>query len=164
MSDPAFPSATDVSTSVTVAPEVNFQILDQTTGQTSTSAGMPYTGPTAGLTTEFADLSPDNLNIAALTPNVFIYSGTGEDGINAFSARWHGHEEALAAEQQGQESAYLATTPDDFTTRVVWAGEGVDLINDIPTASQIIERIIAQAAETLMQGSQLVRGNAARLT
>ena len=66
---------------------------------------------------------------------------------NAFSARWHGHEEALAAEQQGQESAYLATTPDDFTTRVVWAGEGVDLINDIPTASQIIEQIIAQAAE-----------------
>jgi nitronate monooxygenase len=81
---------------------------------------------------------------------------------NAFSARWHGHEEALAADQQGQESAYLATDPDDFATRVVWAGEGVDLINDIPTASQIIERIIAQAAETLMQGSQLVRGTAAR--
>jgi nitronate monooxygenase len=80
---------------------------------------------------------------------------------NAFSARWHGHEEALAADQQGQESAYLATDPDDFATRVVWAGEGVDLINDIPTASQIIERIIAQAAETLMQGSQLVRGTAA---
>jgi nitronate monooxygenase len=81
---------------------------------------------------------------------------------NAFSARWHGHEEALAADQQGQESAYLATDPDDFATRVVWAGEGVDLINDIPTASQIIERIIAQAAETLMQGSQLVRGIASR--
>ena len=81
---------------------------------------------------------------------------------NAFSARWHGHEEALAADQQGQESAYLATAPDDFATRVVWAGEGVDLINDIPTASQIIERIIAQAAETLMQGSQLVRGTASR--
>jgi hypothetical protein len=82
VSDPAVPSATDASTSVTVTPEVNFQILDQTTEQTSTSAGMPYTGPTAGLTTEFVDLSPDKLNIAALTPNVFIYSGTGEDGIN----------------------------------------------------------------------------------
>jgi nitronate monooxygenase len=81
---------------------------------------------------------------------------------NAFSARWHGQEEALAADQQAQESAYLATAPDDFTTRVVWAGEGVDLVNDIPTAAQLIERIIAQAAETLMQGSQLVRGTAAR--
>ena len=65
---------------------MNFQILDQTTGQTSTSAGTPYTGPTAGLTTEFVDLSPDNLNIAALTPNVFIYSGTGEDGIDVGQA------------------------------------------------------------------------------
>jgi nitronate monooxygenase len=78
---------------------------------------------------------------------------------NAFSDRWHGHEEALAADQPAQESAYLATTADDFATRVVWAGEGVDLIRDIPTASEIIERIIAQAASTLMQGSQLIRRN-----
>jgi nitronate monooxygenase len=76
---------------------------------------------------------------------------------NAFSSRWHGNEQALAADQQGQESAYLATAPDDFATRVVWAGEGVDLIDDIPTASQIIERIVAQAVATLMGGSQLVR-------
>jgi nitronate monooxygenase len=81
---------------------------------------------------------------------------------NAFSARWHGHEEELAADQQGQESAYLATAPDDFATRVVWAGEGVDLIDDIPTASQIIERIITQAVAALRQGSQLVRETASR--
>ena len=42
--------------------------------------------------------------------------------------------------------AYLATAPDDFTTRVVWAGEGVDLVNDILPAAEIIERIVAQAA------------------
>jgi nitronate monooxygenase len=76
---------------------------------------------------------------------------------NAFSSRWHGHEEALAADQPGQESAYLATESDDFTTRVVWTGEGVDLITDIPTASEIIERIIAQAVATLRLGSQLIR-------
>jgi nitronate monooxygenase len=76
---------------------------------------------------------------------------------NTFSARWHGHEDALAAEQSSQESAYLATASDDFTTRVVWAGEGVDLINDIPTASEIIERTVAQAVATLRQGSQLIR-------
>ena len=77
---------------------------------------------------------------------------------NAFSARWNGQEEALAADQPNQENAYLATAPDDFTTRVVWAGEGADLVNDIPAASEIISRIIAQAASTLLQGSQLVRG------
>jgi nitronate monooxygenase len=76
---------------------------------------------------------------------------------NAFSARWNGQETALAADQKGEESAYLATAADDFATRVVWAGEGVDLINDIPSASQIIDRIISQAVETLTQGAKLVR-------
>ncbi len=76
---------------------------------------------------------------------------------NAFSARWNGQEEALAADQQRQEAAYLATAPDDFATRVVWAGEGVDLVKDIPAASEIIERTIAQAASILTQGAQLVR-------
>src|SRR6478609_1491984 len=61
---------------------------------------------------------------------------------NEFSARWHGREAALAADRPKQEGAYLATAPDDFATRVVWAGEGVDLVNDIPTASEIVERVV----------------------
>ena len=76
---------------------------------------------------------------------------------NAFSARWNGQEDALAADQKQQEAAYLATTPDDFSTRVVWAGEGVDLVQDIPAASEIIDRIVAQAASILTQGARLVR-------
>jgi hypothetical protein len=56
-------------------PKTNFLILDQTTGETSVSAGTPYAGHTAGLTTELIDLSPDNLNIAAVTPNLFIQTG-----------------------------------------------------------------------------------------
>jgi nitronate monooxygenase len=76
---------------------------------------------------------------------------------NAFSTHWNGREEALAAEQKRQEEAYLATASDDFATRVVWAGEGVDLIKDIPAASEIIERIVAQAAEILTRGATLVR-------
>jgi nitronate monooxygenase len=35
---------------------------------------------------------------------------------NAFSDRWYGHEEVLAADQPAQESAYLATTADDFAS------------------------------------------------
>jgi nitronate monooxygenase len=81
---------------------------------------------------------------------------------NAFSARWNGREEALAADQPNQENAYLATADDDFATRVVWAGEGADLVNDIPAAAEIVQRIIAQAVSTLMQGSQLVRGAESR--
>jgi nitronate monooxygenase len=81
---------------------------------------------------------------------------------NEFSARWHGREEALAADRPKQEDAYLATAPDDFATRVVWAGEGVDLVDDIPAAAEIIERIIAQAVATLQQGAELVGGIVSR--
>jgi nitronate monooxygenase len=79
---------------------------------------------------------------------------------NTFSARWNGHEDALEADQKAQESAYMATAPDDFATRVVWAGEGVDLVRDVLGASEIIERIIAQAVATLQGGAQLVRSPA----
>ena len=79
---------------------------------------------------------------------------------NAFSARWNGREDALAVDQPDQEKLYLASADNDFTTRVVWAGEGVDLVTDTPAASEIIERVIAQAAATLTNGAKLVRGAA----
>lgn len=77
---------------------------------------------------------------------------------NAFSAGWHGREDDLAERQAEVEKAYLATASDDFTQRVVWAGESVDLVNDIPTAAEIIERVVAQAAAILRQGARLVKG------
>jgi nitronate monooxygenase len=76
---------------------------------------------------------------------------------NAFSARWNGNEDALAADRPAQETAYLAAAADDFATRVVWAGEGVDLVDDAPSAAEIIERIVQEAAEILRQTSQMLR-------
>src|SRR4051794_842274 len=76
---------------------------------------------------------------------------------NDFSGEWHGREDDLAAKQTEVETAYLATAPDDFSKRVVWAGESVDLVDDIPSAAEIIERIIAQAVATLRQGARLIR-------
>jgi nitronate monooxygenase len=76
---------------------------------------------------------------------------------NAFAARWLGREDELAADQAEQEKAYLKTPADDFETRVVWAGEGIDLVDDIPPASAIIERVIAQAVATLTKGANLIR-------
>jgi nitronate monooxygenase len=81
---------------------------------------------------------------------------------NAFSAEWNGREDALAADQPTQEKSYLATPENDFSTRVVWAGEGVDLVNDIPAAADVIERIVAQAVATLTHGASLVHGSASR--
>jgi nitronate monooxygenase len=76
---------------------------------------------------------------------------------NDFSAQWHGKEEALAAGQKTAETAYLATAADDFGQRVVWTGEGVDLVRDIPSAREVIERTVDQAAAVLKGGAALVR-------
>ena len=76
---------------------------------------------------------------------------------NDFSAEWHGREDELAARQAGVEKTYLAAAPDDFSQRVVWAGEGVDLVNDIPSAAEIIERVVAQAVATLRHGAKLIK-------
>ena len=55
------------------------------------------------------------------------------------------------------EAAYLATAADDLAQRVVWAGESVDLVRDIPSAREVIERIVDQAALVLRGGAALVR-------
>jgi hypothetical protein len=42
--------------------------------------------------------------------------------------------------------------------RVVWAGESVDLVRDIPSAREVIERIVDEAASVLRRGAAAVRG------
>jgi nitronate monooxygenase len=76
---------------------------------------------------------------------------------NDFFAAWHGKEEALETQQKTAESAYLATANDDFAQRVVWAGESVDLVRDIPSARDVIERIVDEAAAVLHRGAAMVR-------
>ena len=76
---------------------------------------------------------------------------------NDFSRRWHGQEEQLEAARADEEKSYLASKSDDFSTRVVWAGEGVDLVKDAPSAAEVIDRIVAEAAAALARGAALVR-------
>jgi nitronate monooxygenase len=76
---------------------------------------------------------------------------------NDFYDQWHGKEEALASQQKEVEGQYLASHANDFAQRVVWAGEGVDLVRDIPTAREVIERTVDQAAKVLRSGAARVR-------
>ena len=76
---------------------------------------------------------------------------------NDFFAQWHGKEEALAEQQKTVEPAYVATGANDFAQRVVWAGESVDLVRDIPSARDVIERIVDEAASVLRDGAAMVR-------
>jgi serralysin len=43
----------------------------------------PYTGPVAGITDEYIRITSDNLNITALSSNVFLHSGSGTDALVA---------------------------------------------------------------------------------
>lgn len=76
---------------------------------------------------------------------------------NDFFERWHGQEEALTEQQKEVDARYSATAPDDLSQRVVWAGESVDLVRDIPSARDLIERIVDDAATVLQGGAALVR-------
>jgi hypothetical protein len=68
------------------AQQANFTIADLTTSATVTLPGDPYAGPVSGLEHQYVNITPDNLNIASLTPNAFIHSGFGTDGINVSQA------------------------------------------------------------------------------
>ena len=76
---------------------------------------------------------------------------------NEFFDNWHGKEETLAGQQKQVEATYLASNANDFGQRVVWTGEGVDLVRDIPSARDVIQRTVDQAAEVLRAGAALVR-------
>jgi len=66
-------------------------VTDTTTGvqlgtlAPATPIEMPYSGPVAGVTSEYVNITQDNLNITATTPNWFIHSGSGEDAIQVLS-------------------------------------------------------------------------------
>jgi nitronate monooxygenase len=76
---------------------------------------------------------------------------------NDFFGQWHGKEDALHAQQKQVEPGYLASPATDFSQRVIWTGESVDLVRDIPGAREVIERIVDEAAAVLQGGAALVR-------
>ena len=60
----------------------NFVVADTTTGASTISGGLPYSGPVAGLQHEYINITTDSLNITAATPNSFIHTGSGTDAID----------------------------------------------------------------------------------
>ena len=60
---------------------------DTTSHTTWQQALSPYTGPLSYLSDEFIDVNPDNLDLTATTPNVFLHSGPGEDALTVLSGQ-----------------------------------------------------------------------------
>lgn len=68
-------------------------LAEEEYGATQQEPGTPYIGPVAGIQNQLIELDPVpltvantlNFNIGALTPNVFIKTGSGEDAIQVSS-------------------------------------------------------------------------------
>lgn len=77
---------------------------------------------------------------------------------NDFLGRWHGREAELAAAASTERAAYqAAAAAGDCETAVVWAGEVVDLVNEVENAATIVARIGAEAETRLRMAERLVR-------
>lgn len=83
---------------------------------------------------------------------------TGRALRNAFTARWQGREDALAAALASEQPRYWRAAQDgDHDTAVVWAGEAVDLIGEVEDAAAIVAELGEDAARRLRAGAARLR-------
>jgi nitronate monooxygenase len=69
---------------------------------------------------------------------------------NGFIEKWHGREDELRTLQEAElQRVEQAWTSGDYDTANVTVGEGIGLINDIPTAGELVKRISAEARACL---------------
>jgi nitronate monooxygenase len=71
---------------------------------------------------------------------------------------WEGREDELEAHAATERRRYQATPPTDFSERLLLAGEGVDLIQDLPSARDLVERTVAEAVAVLRSTAASVSG------
>jgi nitronate monooxygenase len=89
--------------------------------------------------------------------NVWPAPYTGRVLRNEFSERWRGREAELMQHQADEAARYdRARNEGDFDTAAVIAGEGVDMISDIPPAREVVDRMVRQAS-ALLAGSNRYR-------
>jgi nitronate monooxygenase len=89
--------------------------------------------------------------------NVWPAPFTGRVLRNEFSEKWRGREAELMQHQATESARYdKARNEGDFDTAAVIAGEGVDMITDIPPAAEVVERM-AKEASALLAGSNRYR-------
>ena len=80
---------------------------------------------------------------------------TGRALRNDFTARWHGREGELAGD--GEMARYRAAAAQgDTDTAVIFTGEGADLIDDVPSAGEIVTRLVAEAERALAAAARRV--------
>lgn len=79
---------------------------------------------------------------------------SGRAIANQFSEEWHGREEELAARLETEAARYEEARRNvDVRTTVVFAGEGVDLINATIPAAEVVSQVVAEAEALVRLGA-----------
>ena len=82
---------------------------------------------------------------------------TGRALRNDFLERWDGWEKELATAPDGEDEAFRKAEQEGNTDiSMVWCGEAVDLISDVPAAAELVRRVGAEAEARLQLVSRLV--------
>lgn len=86
---------------------------------------------------------------------------TGRALVNQFSRAWHGRESELEQALASEGPRYAAAaSAEDLDTALVWAGEGVDLVQRLEPAQAIVETIIAESHAALARTNAFRSGGA----
>jgi len=71
-----------------------------------------------------------------------------------FLDRWRGREAELAADPRARHDYQAAVARGDVPPLPVWAGEGVDLVTDLPPAADLVAALAHQAEEALARAGR----------
>jgi nitronate monooxygenase len=71
-----------------------------------------------------------------------------------FLDQWRGRETELAADLHARDAYQVALSQGDIPPLPVWAGEAVDLINDLPSATDLVNSLATQAEEALTRAGK----------
>ncbi len=77
---PTTPVVTNPPTTQPATPQ-HVAVHDTTTGADLPDTSSAYAGPVSGISSQFMDITPDSLNITALTDSQFIKTGAGNDAV-----------------------------------------------------------------------------------
>jgi nitronate monooxygenase len=78
---------------------------------------------------------------------------------NSFTARWHGREEELRTQLSSAAMELRgASESGDYSEAYIYAGQAAGLVNDLPPAGELVERLVSEAEERLGACRDLLSG------
>jgi nitronate monooxygenase len=107
-----------------------------------------------GLVAASGDRTIRSILFDIVRSNVWPAPYTGRVLQNEFSERWRGREAELMQHQAAEADRFAeAKAKGDYSTAAIIAGEGVDLIDEILPAAEIVERTVRDASRLIAGAS-----------